>query len=64
MAKTFEKGRVVSLKSDGPKMTVEGYKWDPREGRYMEDQIICSWFNDKGELKREMFSAEALKEVD
>ena len=50
---TYAIGTSVQLKSGGPRMTVEGVA--PQTGR-----LICSWF-DSTTLKREKFSAEALR---
>lgn len=50
---TYVLGSSVQLKSGGPRMTVEGVA--PQTGR-----LICSWF-DGTTLKRERFSAEALR---
>ena len=41
-------GNIVRLKSGGPKMTVENFKWDPFNKKYDYNQVLCTWFvNDK-----------------
>jgi len=55
----INKGDIVTLKSGGPKMTAEGFKWDPFAGKYNEDEILCTWF--KGDERvSEYFSSTAL----
>ena len=56
----IKKGDIVQLKSGGPQMTVEGFKWNPFAGKYDTDEVLCSWF--KGDEKQTSYSArEALK---
>ncbi|MFD1632016.1 YodC family protein [Pseudopedobacter beijingensis] len=51
MAQKFKIGDVVTLKSGGPSMTVDGYESyiESLEGsiRESEIQVLTSWFKDK-----------------
>jgi uncharacterized protein YodC (DUF2158 family) len=58
----IKKGDIVKLKSGGPKMTAEAFKWDPFAGKYNESEILCTWF--KGEERfSEYFNVSALVKV-
>jgi len=35
----IKKGDIVTLKSGGPQMTVERYKWDALNGKYDENEV-------------------------
>jgi uncharacterized protein YodC (DUF2158 family) len=51
MENEIEPGDVVTLKSGGPEMTVEGLG---------SDGVECSWFATGGQLKRNTFKTGAL----
>lgn len=55
MIASMVRGRVVQLKSGGPKMTVE-----QMEGG---SQALCVWFDEKNDLHRKWFDADALEIV-
>lgn len=40
----FKKGDIVTLRSNSPKMTVEGFKWNAIKGIYDETIVECIWF--------------------
>jgi uncharacterized protein YodC (DUF2158 family) len=53
----FSVGDIVQLKGGGPQMTVVGigkYGWDT------QDQMLCKWFKNQGELADELFPPEAV----
>lgn len=54
MSAPFKEGDIVTLKSGGPKMTVEVAEtaWT--------GHVYCSWFDDKRKLSKEQFAPEAL----
>ena len=52
---TFERGKVVTLKSGGPPMTVVAVA---------EDDIDCIWVGEEGDLFRETIPAVALAAID
>lgn len=54
---TIKRGSIVWLKSGGPKMTV---MW---EGDY-RSSWVCTWFNEKDEVKEYIFPEPALTEED
>ena len=59
-------GDVVSLKSGGPKMTVEGFEQGPLPagalaGTPVVTLIKCIWFNEAGAFGFRAFSAEVLE---
>ena len=55
MIASMVRGRVVQLKSGGPKMTVE-----EMEGG---SKALCIWFDEKNDLHRKWFDADALEIV-
>lgn len=57
MENAFKDGDIVTLKSGGPKMTVEvaSAAWT--------GLVYCSWFDDKRKLSKEQFQPEALVKV-
>lgn len=57
MASPFNIGDVVSLKSGGPRMTVD-YIETEDDGTV---KVWCVWFDDKREHKSQVFSAETLE---
>lgn len=58
MERKFSEGDIVTLKSGGPEMTVNGYAW---QGNYQTyDTVICFWF-DGAEQKTAEFNQETLK---
>lgn len=59
----IKKGSIVQLKSGGPKMTVEGFQWNPMKGKYDEDKVICSWFV-KYDKKQDTFERAALELIE
>lgn len=59
----FEKGNIVKLKSGGPNMTVEGFKWDPFSGEYKTESVQCTWFKND-ERVSEYFNENALEKVE
>lgn len=66
MTQEVKKGDVVSLKSGGPKMTVEGFQAVVRlDGPSHEDKskVNVSWF-DSGKLMRNTFDVEVLEILD
>lgn len=56
MAKGFEPGKVVRLKSGGPDMTVEKDAYDP-------GHVYCQWFGGR-KLEQGEFPIESLVPVD
>ena len=52
-------GDIVRLKSGGPKMTVEGFKWDHLKNCYDNNQVQCTWFVEQ-ERHTEYFTNGAL----
>ena len=55
----IERGDIVTLKSGGPKMTVEGFKFELSTGTFNQREVRCTWF--KGEDRfSEYFNALAL----
>lgn len=55
----INKGDIVTLKSGGPKMTVQGFKRDILTAKNIEDEVLCIWF--KGdETASEYFNIAAL----
>jgi len=58
MAKIFEPGDIVQLKSGGPNMTVIDV-WP----EFLFAEIWCKWFDDKNDTKEGSFPAVALKPV-
>jgi len=59
----FQSGDVVELKSGGPKMTVEGFKWNPASGKYNTESVQCTWFKNEDRVS-EYFNENALKKSD
>ena len=55
----FKAGTVVQLKSGGPKMTIDGFKWDG--GMRSTEEVECLWFDDT-ELKQGTFHISSLKQ--
>ena len=55
MIASLVRGRVVVLKSGGPKMTVE-----EMEGG---SKALCTWFDEMDELHRKWFDADVLEIV-
>ena len=66
MAKLFTKGDVVMLKSGGPRMTIEHYKWVVGfdYSKESDTKVLCSWFDKDGKLERKEFEQEALKKAE
>lgn len=64
MQQMFKKGDIVQLRSGGPKMTVEKYKFEIRSlndsGESMH-VVICKWFDNENNLVSHDFEQEALK---
>lgn len=55
----FKEGTVVQLKSGGPAMTIDEFKWD-NNGRKSTERVECFWF-DGTELKQGTFHITSLK---
>jgi uncharacterized protein YodC (DUF2158 family) len=60
MASNLRVGDMVYLKSGGPRMTIEAI--GPEEGGTSE--VHCMWFDDKKQVKTELFVAATLEKVD
>jgi len=56
-------GDVVQLKSGGPIMTVNGFMIG-RDGKPDPDDVQCTWFDSKKELKSGRFPAATLERYD
>lgn len=64
MKTKFLIGDLVKLKSGGPKMTIHNdHKWDAIAGVNDYEIVTCAWFNEKNEVKKEPFRADALEKV-
>lgn len=63
MAQKFTKGSVVTLKSGGPKMTIEKYSWETGwdYSRESDHVVVCTWFDDQNKLFREEFEQDSLE---
>lgn len=59
----MEIGTVVQLKSGGPEMTVEGFEWNPVNGDYDINKVICTWF-DGNKKKQDTFQRVALEIIE
>ncbi len=63
MAQVFKTGDIVSLKSDSPDMTVQGYEsiitptGDVQES---ETSVMVSWFDSTGKLQHAKFHQDSL----
>ncbi|CAE6724875.1 YodC family protein [Paraburkholderia haematera] len=57
-AARFTVGDVVALKEGGPRMTVT---YAGPVALNPGDWLICEWFDDHGELRREMFAHESVR---
>lgn len=55
MKASLDRGRVVQLKSGGPKMTVEKMVGG--------SEALCVWFDEKSDLHRKWFDADLLEIV-
>jgi uncharacterized protein YodC (DUF2158 family) len=54
----FNVGDVVTLKQGGPRMTVT---YAGPVALNPGDWLICEWFDERGELRREMFSPASVR---
>lgn len=63
MAKLFNQGDVVILKSGGPKMTIENYHVHVGfNSSSVSDHLVdCTWFDNEGVLQSRTFEQDALK---
>ena len=61
----FKKGDTVELKSGGPTMTIEKYKWEVGYDYSKESDhiVICTWFDTKGDLQTRPFEQEAPSKI-
>ena len=57
-AARFNVGDVVTLKEGGPRMTVT---YAGPVALNPGDWLICEWFDEYGELRREMFAHESVR---
>ncbi|MGF6770709.1 uncharacterized protein YodC (DUF2158 family) [Paraburkholderia sp. GAS199] len=57
-ADRFNVGDVVTLKEGGPRMTVT---YAGPVALNPGDWLVCEWFDERGELRREMFSPESVR---
>jgi len=55
MKASLDRGRVVQLKSGGPKMTVEKMVGG--------SEALCVWFDEKNDLHRKWFDTDVLEIV-
>ena len=62
MGQKFTKGDVVRLKSGGPIMTIEKYKWETGWDYSHESDhvVICTWFDLNGKLESRPFEQDAV----
>lgn len=63
MGQIFKTGDVVVLKSGGPQMTVEKYKFelvDMYSSRISDHIVWCTWFDNESKLVRHEFEQESL----
>ena len=54
----FKEGDIVELKSGGPKMTIDEFKWD--NGKKSTEKVECFWFAGT-DLKQGTFYISSLK---
>ncbi|MGJ8762337.1 MAG: YodC family protein [Polaribacter sp.] len=66
MPQKFKQGEVVKLKSGGPTMTIEKYKWETGFDYSKESDhvVVCTWFDNDGKLESRPFEQDALITVD
>ena len=57
-AASFNVGDVVTLKEGGPRMTVT---YAGPVALNPGDWLICEWFDEQGELRREMFAPTSVR---
>jgi uncharacterized protein YodC (DUF2158 family) len=64
MAQIFKKGDIVSLKSGGPKMTVETYRWEMvtmTSSKESDHIVTCTWFDNSNKLVSHDFEQDSLR---
>jgi len=66
MAKKFQAGDVVQLKSGGPEMTGQNYDTivgDDLQLRESDSRVVCQWFAGN-DLKNATFNQDSLEKID